>query len=58
MLTFEKCEKILNSNGSNYSKKEIEEIRDLLLSFAQIELSIIEKTNDYEDSSFNEQSKQ
>ena len=58
MLTFEKCEKILNSKGRNYSKGEIEEIRNFLWSFARIELGIIEKTEGYEDSGFNEQSKQ
>ena len=58
MLTFEKCKKILNSKGRNYSKKEIEEIRNLLWSFAKLEFKIIEKTNGYEDSSNNEPGKQ
>lgn len=58
MLTFEKCEKILNSTGRNYSKKEINEIRSFLWSFTQFELKIIDKTNGYENSSSNEQGKQ
>ena len=58
MLTFEKCKKILNSTGRNYSKKEINKIRSFLWSFAQYELKIIDKTNGYEDSSSNEQGKQ
>lgn len=58
MLTFEKCKKILNSTGRNYSKKEIDKIRSFLWSFAQFELKIIDKINDYEVSSTNEQGKQ
>ena len=58
MLTFEKCEKVLNSTGRNYSIKEINKIRSFLWSFAQFELKIIDKTNGYEDSSINEQGKQ
>jgi len=58
MLTFEKCEKFLNSTGRNYSKKEINKIRNFLWSFAQFELKIIDKTNGYEVSSTNEQGKQ
>ena len=57
MLTFEKCEKILNSTEKKYSKKEINNIRSFLWSIAQFELKIIDKTNGYEDSSTNEQGK-
>lgn len=44
-VTLEKCKKILNRNGNNYSDEDVLKIRDLLYTFAEIEYTIFIKNN-------------
>jgi hypothetical protein len=58
MLSDDECKRILNKNGNNYTDEQIRNIKDLLLSLAQIEVKTLEIHISDENSCDNEQGKQ
>ncbi len=43
MLSFDDCEKILNAKGQDYSKEEVESLRNFLYQLGEIEYGIFVK---------------
>lgn len=50
MITLEKCAEVLNSNGRNYSKEEVKEVREFLYKFARFD-ELIRNQNDSTENS-------